>query len=74
MLFFSILPCKIIGLELFGVLQLGFLSLGSLDNVNLMQQPMKKLKGVNGLNIDIGGDSASRLLNSFSRQLQIFTP
>ena len=60
------LPCKIIGLELFGVLQLAFISLGSLDNINLMQSPLKRLKATNGLNLDLGEDSTSRrLLQSF---------
>jgi len=65
-LFLSMLPCKIVGLELFGVLQLAFISLGSLDNINLMQSPLKKLKSTNGLNLDIGQDEKSkRLLQTF---------
>ena len=55
------------GLELFGVLQLAFLSLGTLDNINLMQSPLKQLKGVNGLNLNIGPDSST------ARLLQVFT-
>lgn len=58
----SALPCKIVGLELFGVLQLAFISLGSLDNINLMQSPLKRLKATNGLNLDIGDDSVARRL------------
>ena len=44
----SALPCKIVGLELFGVLQLAFFSLGSLDHVNLMLAPLLSLKAANG--------------------------
>ena len=67
-LILSALPCKIVGLELFGVLQLAFISLGSIDNINLMQSPLAKIKGVNGLNLDIGGDSTARLLQVFTSE------
>jgi hypothetical protein len=66
-LMLSALPCKIVGLELFGVLQLSFLSLGSIDNVNLMLSPLKKMKGVNGFSLNLGKDSSSR-------RLQVYTP
>ena len=52
----SSLSAKIIGLELFGVLQMSYISLGSLDNINLMLSPMKNLKGLSGYNIDLGDD------------------
>jgi hypothetical protein len=66
-LLLSALPCKIVGLELFGVLQLSFLSLGSMDNLNLMLTPLKDLKATNGLNLDIGDDAVThRLLQSFT--------
>ena len=44
----SALPCKIVGLELFGVLQLAHLSIGNMDNVNTMLTPLMGLKGVHG--------------------------
>ena len=36
----SALPCKIVGLELFGVLQLAHISTGNMDNVNTMLTPL----------------------------------
>jgi cysteine-rich repeat protein len=47
-LFLSAIPCKIVGLELFGVLQLAFFALGSLDGINLMLMPLLALKDSNG--------------------------
>lgn len=49
----SALPAKIVGLELFGVLQLAFFSVGNMDNVNTLMAPMMGMKGVNGLNLDL---------------------
>lgn len=63
-LLLSALPCKIVGLELFGVLQLSFFSIGSMDNVNLMMSPLKAMRGTNGLNLNLGGDTTARLLTS----------
>ncbi len=42
------IPCKIVGLELFGVLQLAFFALGSQDGINLMLTPLLALKESNG--------------------------
>jgi hypothetical protein len=58
----SALPCKIVGLELTGVLQLAFFSLGSLDSVNVMMAPMLDMGGINGLTLDLGSESSARLL------------
>ncbi len=62
-------PSKIVGLQLFGVLQLSYLTLGSMDNVNLMLQPLAKMGGVNGFKLDLGTDKkASRLLQTYTPQ------
>lgn len=53
MLLLSALPAKIVGLELFGVLQLSFFTLGSQDSVNAMMASMLGMKGVNGLNLNL---------------------
>lgn len=50
----SILPCKIVGLEMIGVLQLSFFTVGSVDTPNLMMRPLLALKSVNGFNLDLG--------------------
>ncbi len=50
----SALPCKIVGLELFGVLQLAFLSTGNMDNVNTMLTPLMGMKGVQGFALNLG--------------------
>lgn len=58
-LLISALPCKIIGLELIGVLQLAYLSLANMDNLNTMLQPLMYLKTTNGLNMPIVTSSSS---------------
>jgi cysteine-rich repeat protein len=50
----SALPCKIVGLELFGVLQLAYLSTGNMDNVNTMLTPLMEMKGVQGFSMNMG--------------------
>ena len=50
-LILSALPCKIVGLELFGVLQLAYIALGSLDGINLMLTPLLMLKQANGFTL-----------------------
>lgn len=45
------LSCKIVGLELFGVLQLAYFSLVSYDFLGLYMEPLTKFKIFNGLNI-----------------------
>jgi hypothetical protein len=50
-LIMSALPAKIVGLELFGVLQLAYISLGSIDQLNVMLAPLLALQGSNGLSM-----------------------
>ena len=52
-LILSALPAKIVGLELFGVIQLTFLSLGSMDHLNPLHASFTKLKGSNGLTLKL---------------------
>ena len=52
-LLLSAMPGKIVGLELFGVIQLAFLSLGSMDHLNPLHASFTKLSGSNGLNLKI---------------------
>ena len=53
LLFVSVLPGKIVGLEMFGVLQLAFITLANVDQVNLLLSPLMKMKGLNGYNADL---------------------
>lgn len=50
-LIISILSCKIVGLELFGVLQLSYFTLGSHDFINIYLSPLVNFKTFNGLNL-----------------------
>ena len=45
------LPCKIVGLEWFGVLQLAHLSVGNMDKVNTLLTPIMGMKGVHGMSV-----------------------
>lgn len=47
----SLLSCKIIGLELFGVLQLSYFALIEHDFIILYLQPLTKFRTFNGLNL-----------------------
>jgi hypothetical protein len=53
LLIISALPGKIVGLELFGVLQLTFLSLGTIDHLNPLQASLTKLSSTNGLTLKL---------------------
>lgn len=65
----SALPCKIVGLQLFGVLQLAFFSSGSMNNVNVLMAPLLSLKIVNGLNnVNMGSSSSRKLQTSSTSQ------
>ena len=44
----SAIPCKVVGLEMMGVLQLAHLSVGSMDNVSPLLTPLMDMKGVHG--------------------------
>lgn len=50
---FSLLNCKIIGLELFGVLQLAYFSISNHDFVNIYLGPLKYMKLSNGFNLKL---------------------
>jgi hypothetical protein len=39
----SMIPCKIIGLELIGVLQLAYFSLAQQENINILLEPFMKM-------------------------------
>ena len=64
-LLISALPCKIVGLELFGVLQLSFLSLGSYDYMNPLVSSFTKLSLSNGLRLKLDSKEPTE-----SRRLQ----
>ena len=49
-----------------GVMQLAHLSLGSLNNINLMLEPLTSIGGVNGYRQNFGKDKTSRLLQTFT--------
>ncbi len=57
-LFVSVLTCKIVGLELFGVFQLAYFSLVEYDFLVLYLQPIGNIKGFNGFNIQFVEDHA----------------
>lgn len=50
-LFLSFINFKIVGLELFGVLQLAHFSLATHENVNIYLKPLLQWKYVNGYNV-----------------------
>lgn len=49
----SLASVKIVGLELFGVLQLAYFNLADNDYVNLYLSPLLDWRYLNGYNIDI---------------------
>ena len=51
-MFFSLISVKIVGLELFGVLQLAYLNLADNSYVNLYLSPLLDWRYLNGYNID----------------------
>ena len=46
-----LLNCKIVGLELFGVLQLAFFDMSHHDFLNVYSEPLMDFKSVNGINV-----------------------
>lgn len=52
-MFFAIISVKIVGLELFGVLQLAFFNLADNKFVNLYLSPLLGWKYLNGFNLDL---------------------
>ena len=53
-LFSCLLNCKIVGLELFGVLQLAFIDLAAYDFININLSPLLDFKSFNGVNVLLG--------------------
>lgn len=49
----SAIPCKVVGLELMGVLQLSFISLGNIDHLNPLLSSLTQFSGANGLKLDM---------------------
>jgi hypothetical protein len=60
-LFLTLLPGKIIGLELMGVLQLAYFSLGSIDSVNILLSPLMNMNGLNGYSRPLLGSTNGEL-------------
>ena len=50
-LFFAVISIKIVGLELFGVLQLAYFNLADNEYVNLYLSPLLKWRFLNGFNL-----------------------
>ena len=46
------IPAKIIGLELIGVLQLAYFALAQQDNINVLLEPFMQMNEINGFNAD----------------------
>ena len=57
MLFLGIVPsCKIVGLEMFGILQLAYFDLAHNDFFNIAISPLAKFKSFNGINLSISDE------------------
>ena len=57
-----LLNCKIVGLELFGVLQLAFYDLAHHDFLNVYSEPLLDFKSVNGINVPFLAEEGQLLL------------
>ena len=57
-LIISILSCKIVGLELFGVLQLSYFTLSSHSFLNVYLAPLTKFRTFNGLNLGLTSETS----------------
>ena len=55
--FLSLIPAKILGLELIGVFQLAYFSLAQQENVNALLEPFMTMKAVNGFNPTLFSES-----------------
>ena len=64
--FLSLIPAKINGLELMGVLQLAYFSLAQQQNVNALLEPFMRMNAVNGLNPDLLNESEEILPDQVS--------
>ena len=58
-LFSCLLNCKIVGLELFGVLQLAFIDLAAYDFININLSPLLGFKSFNGVNVELSQENSS---------------
>lgn len=61
----SILSCKIVGLELFGVLQLSYFTLSSHDFLNIYLRPLTSFRTFNGLNVGVVNENAERVPENY---------
>ena len=57
-LFASLLSCKIVGLELFGVLQLAYFDLAEHDFLNVYLAPLVSFRSTNGYNKKVNSESS----------------
>ena len=48
-----VLSCKIVGLEMFGVLQLAYFDLAHHDFFNIALSPLANFKSFNGINLSL---------------------
>jgi hypothetical protein len=55
----SLISCKIVGLELFGVLQLAYFSLSSYDFMSIYLNPLTQFRMFNGLNLGFVKENGS---------------
>lgn len=65
-LFLSLIPAKIIGLELTGVLQLAYFSLIQEKNINALLEPFMTMKEINGFNPNFLDESQQSLPDQVS--------
>ena len=55
-MFLSLISIKIVGLELFGVLQLAYFNLSDHDFINLYLSPLLSWRFLNGFNLNLGSE------------------
>ena len=60
------IPAKIVGLELMGVLQLAYFSLAQQENVNILLEPFTRMNSINGLNYNISPENSEKLPDQVS--------
>lgn len=51
-MFFSLFGAKIVGLELFGVMQMAYLNLADQEYINLYLSPLADWRYMNGFNLE----------------------
>ena len=62
----SMIPAKIVGLELIGVLQLAYFSLAQQENVNILLEPFMRMNSINGLNYNLTPENSEKLPDQVS--------